>query len=200
MEGDSEWDAPLRKQVESWMGSGDPQQNSRWLYFELALAKELGLTFPQALVAGIRSHLQALTGNDADALNYAALAGLLNFQIGSSAAPSSVHATSFASATEAYSAWLWGVALGQPSICEIAARSVANGRSDSGAVKGVTGQDVDLFSTAADHRTGRLSPNVSVLTQFSDGKGYWHFPPHSTPNEVDLQSFYLAAYVGGRVN
>ena len=196
-------EAALVRQVKAWLDAaasdwatagGVPRQ----VYFSIALAKELGIALPVSLVDAIELEARTLSVGNPKSLNYAAMAGILNLDIPGDAAPPAVRSTSFATVPEAYLAWLWGTALHLPEVRAAAGRSVAANRTPAGAVRGGAGQEVDLFSTAVDHRIAGLHPNSQAAAAFSNGDGYWHMPPGSSAsNVVDLQGFYLAAYVLG---
>jgi hypothetical protein len=173
----------------------------RRAYFIVSLAKSLGRPIPEGVVTALRNRASKLSSGDTDTLSFAAMAPLIGLPIRPALAPSYVSAATFGSVPEAYAAWLWGQALGLNDTCARSKDYVGTRRLASGAFSSDASHEPDLFSNAIARRLGQLSAGGSeVSALFADDRGYWHYPAASPDNVMDLQGFYLAAYLAGRVD
>ena len=191
----------LRVQANTWLAqiAAGATIASREIYFSLALARALGMPIQSSVVAALRTKLTSVREIGSDALSYAAMASIVDLTLPADLSRASIGAFPFKSVPEAYSAWMWGVALRLPAICSSAAQAVANYRTASGAVQSQQGLPVDLFSTAVDRRIGSaLEDGVAAAAVFADSHGFWHFQPGTgSGNVVDLQGQYLGLFVSG---
>ena len=198
MLGMNDRDAALVQQTKAWLAGS--RLDMRSTYFEIALARVLGLDVPGDLLGSLKNSIQTITVGDSAALNLVAIAGLIGAKAPVGSEPGSLRMCTFDSVPNAYEAWLWGIASGDAGSRQCAGQYLQERRDDSGALSIAKGQPADLFSTAAYHRVLAAPPDRQVVLRFVDDDGYWHFPPGASPNQVDLQGFYLAAYIAGQVS